>query len=58
MNIPYAQFCPSKNNPGPLIDISVLESMLEAAGFEPTNSIAIVHRKKDAKDFGAAAYVY
>ena len=53
VNIPYAQLRPSKNNPGSLIDISVLESILEAAGLEPTHSIAIVYGGKDATDFGA-----
>ena len=56
VNIPYAQFRPSKNNPGSLIDISILESMLEAAGLVFTHSIAVVDGGKDAMDFGAAAW--
>ena len=58
VNIPYTQFRPSKNNPGSLIDIYVLENMLEAAELEPTHSIAIVYGEKDATDFGAVARVY
>ena len=53
VNISYPQFHPSKNNPGSLIDISVLESILEAAGLEPKHSIAIVFGGNDATDFGA-----
>ena len=51
MNIPYAEFHPPKNNPGFLIDIYVLESILKTVGFEPTHSIAIVYSGKDATDF-------
>ena len=58
VKIPYAQSRSSKINPSSLIDISVFESMLEAAGFAPTNSITVVYGRKDAIDFGAAAHVY
>ena len=58
VNIPYAQFGPSKNNPGSLIDNYVLESMLKIAGLAPTHSIAIIYGGKEATDFRAAARVY
>ena len=51
VNIPYAQFRPSKNNPGSLTDTYVLESMLKIVGLELTHSIAIVYGGKDATDF-------
>ena len=51
VNIPYAQFRPSKNNPDSLIDTYVLESMHKTAGLEPRHFIAIVYGGKDGTDF-------
>ena len=55
---PYKLFRGTKDNPGGLMDLAVLEEHLEKLGLEQDEPIVIISEGNTDTDFGAAARVY
>lgn len=55
---PYKLFRGTKENPGGLMDLTVLEGQLEKLGLEQDDPIVIISEGNTDTDFGAAARVY
>jgi thiosulfate/3-mercaptopyruvate sulfurtransferase len=55
---PYKLFRGTKENPGGLMDLTVLEEQLEQLGLEQDEPIVIISEGNNDTDFGAAARVY
>ena len=55
---PYKLFRGTKDNPGGLMDLAVLEEHLEKLGLEQDEPIIIISEGNTDTDFGAAARVY
>jgi thiosulfate/3-mercaptopyruvate sulfurtransferase len=55
---PYKLFRGTKDNPGGLVDLAVLEKHLERLGLEQDAPIVIISEGNTDTDFGAAARVY
>lgn len=55
---PYKLFRGTKDNPGGLMDLAVLEDHLEKLGLEQDEPIVIISEGNTDTDFGAAARVY
>jgi thiosulfate/3-mercaptopyruvate sulfurtransferase len=55
---PYKLFRGTKENPGGLMDLAVLEEHLEKLGLEQDEPIVIISEGNTDTDFGAAARVY
>ena len=55
---PYKLFRGTKDNPGGLMDLAVLEEHLEKLGLEQDEPIVIISEGNNDTDFGAAARVY
>ena len=55
---PYKLFRGTKENPGGLMDLTVLEQQLEQLGLEQNEPIVIISEGNNDTDFGAAARVY
>lgn len=55
---PYKLFRGTKDNPGGLMDLAVLEEHLEQLGLEQDEPIVIISEGNTDTDFGAAARVY
>ena len=55
---PYKLFRGTKDNPGGLMDLAVLEEHLEKLGLEQDEPIVIISEGNTNTDFGAAARVY
>ncbi|MDT2032078.1 rhodanese-like domain-containing protein [Planktomarina sp.] len=55
---PYKLFRGTKENPGGLMDLTVLEGQLEQLGLEQDDPIVIISEGNTDTDFGAAARVY
>jgi thiosulfate/3-mercaptopyruvate sulfurtransferase len=55
---PYKLFRGTKDNPGRLMDLAVLEEHLEKLGLEQDEPIVIISEGNTDTDFGAAARVY
>ena len=55
---PYKLFRGTKDNPGGLMDLAILEEHLEKLGLEQDEPIVIISEGNTDTDFGAAARVY
>jgi thiosulfate/3-mercaptopyruvate sulfurtransferase len=55
---PYPQFRGPQENPGEVLDLSVLTALVQRLGITATTPVVVTHGGANPSDFGAAARVY